>query len=64
MEELGPTFVKLGQMLSTRPDIVPHNFIVELENLQNRVAPIPNEIARQVIESELGKPISEVFSSF
>jgi len=64
LEELGPTFVKLGQMLSTRPDIVPHNFIVELEKLQNRVAPIPTEIARRVIESELKKPISEIFSSF
>jgi ubiquinone biosynthesis protein len=64
LEELGPTFVKMGQMLSTRPDIMPPNFIIELEHLQNRVAPIPVEAARQVIESELKKPISEIFSSF
>jgi len=64
MEELGPTFVKLGQMLSTRPDILPANFITEFENLQNRVAPMPSEVARQIIESELKKPISEFFSSF
>jgi ubiquinone biosynthesis protein len=64
LEELGPTFVKLGQMLSTRPDIVPHNFIVELEKLQNQVAPMPTAAAREVIESELGRPISEVFSAF
>ena len=56
MEELGPTFVKLGQMLSTRPDILPPDFITEFENLQNRVAPMPTEIARQIIESELKKP--------
>ena len=64
MEELGPTFVKLGQMLSTRPDILPPNFITEFENLQNRVAPMPTEVARKIIESELKKPISEIFSSF
>ena len=64
MEELGPTFVKLGQLLSTRPDILPHNYIVELEKLQYQVAPIPTEAAKKVIESELGRPISEIFSSF
>lgn len=64
LEQLGPTFVKLGQMMSTRPDVLPPNFIKELENLQNRVAPIPAEAARQIIESELNRPISEVFSSF
>ncbi len=64
LEELGPTFVKLGQMLSTRPDILPQNFIQELENLQSRVAPIPTEVAKQVIELELKRPIPEIFSSF
>jgi len=64
LEELGPTFVKLGQMLSTRPDIVPQNIIVELEKLQNRVAPMPTEAAIQVVESELKKPISEICDSF
>jgi ubiquinone biosynthesis protein len=63
-EELGPTFVKLGQMLSTRPDFIPHDFIVELEKLQSRVAPMSAQVARKVIESELGCPIDEVFSSF
>jgi ubiquinone biosynthesis protein len=64
LEELGPTFVKMGQMLSTRPDILPHNYILELEKLQNHVSPMPTIAARQVIESELGRPISEIFSSF
>ncbi|MDP2918972.1 MAG: AarF/UbiB family protein, partial [Dehalococcoidia bacterium] len=64
MEEMGPTFVKLGQMLSTRPDLVPHEFIVEFERLQNRVAPVPAAVARAVIESDMGRPISEIFSHF
>ena len=64
LEELGPTFIKMGQMLSTRPDIMPPQFIAELEKLQNRVAPMTAETARSIIESELKKPIEEVFSSF
>jgi ubiquinone biosynthesis protein len=64
MEELGPTFVKLGQMLSTRPDIMPHNYIVELEKLQNQVKPLPTALVKEVIESELGRSIPEIFSSF
>jgi ubiquinone biosynthesis protein len=64
MEELGPTFVKLGQMLSTRPDFIPPDFIAELEKLQSQVAPLSSQVARQLIESELGRPIDEIFSSF
>lgn len=64
LEELGPTFVKLGQMLSTRPDLLPENFIKELENLQNRVAPIPSETVKQIIETELRRPIEEIFTTF
>jgi len=64
LEELGPTFVKMGQMLSTRPDILPPSFISELEHLQNRVSPFPAQTARSIIESELQKPISEIFSTF
>jgi len=47
LEELGPSFVKLGQMLSTRPDIVPHDFVVELENLQDRVAPFLSKLPKR-----------------
>lgn len=64
LEELGPTFVKLGQILSTRPDLVPHDFIVELERLQDRVAPIPTHVAKEIVQSELGRPLDEVFTSF
>jgi ubiquinone biosynthesis protein len=64
LEELGPTFVKLGQMLSTRPDLLPDDFIQELEKLQNRVAPIPTETVKQIIEAELQRPLEEIFTSF
>jgi len=64
LQELGPLFVKLGQILSTRPDIAPHSFIMELEKLQNQVAPVPIEIAKSVVETQLGKPINEVYMSF
>jgi ubiquinone biosynthesis protein len=64
LEELGPTFVKLGQMLSTRPDILPQPFIKELEKLQNQVAPISSNVVREIIESELKKPIDEIFDTF
>ena len=59
LQELGPLYVKLGQILSTRPDIIPHNFIVELEKLQNQVAPVPTDTAKSVVENELGKSISD-----
>jgi ubiquinone biosynthesis protein len=64
MEELGPTFVKLGQMLSTRPDLLPHAYIQELEKLQSQVKPLPTAVIKGVIETELGRPINEIFTSF
>jgi len=63
MEELGPTFVKLGQILSTRADLLPPEFLDELVYLQDQVAPAPWEEAREVIETDLGKPIHELFAS-
>jgi len=63
-EELGPTFVKFGQMLSMRPDILPHPFILELRKLQGSVKPLPFEEMRAVLERELGHPYSEVFAEF
>ena len=64
LEELGPTFVKLGQLLSTRPDLIPHDLILELEKLQSQVAPFPSHVARDIVQSELGRPLDEIFASF
>jgi ubiquinone biosynthesis protein len=63
-EELGPTFIKLGQMLSTRPDLVPADIILELKKLQLGVHFIPSDVVRKIIETELGRPIEQVFDSF
>lgn len=62
--ELGPTFVKLGQILSTRPDIVPPAFIIELNRLQDTVPPFPSATAIATIEAELGQPINVLFRDF
>ena len=63
-EELGPTFVKLGQLLSTRPDLIPEQYIEELTKLQDSVKPLPFPIIQAQVEKELGKPLAELFSSF
>lgn len=64
LEELGPIFVKFGQTLSTRRDLLPEDVADELAKLQDRVPPFPVEQARQVIESELEQPISRAFCRF
>ncbi|MEW6271553.1 MAG: AarF/ABC1/UbiB kinase family protein [Thermodesulfobacteriota bacterium] len=63
-EELGPTFIKLGQVLATRPDLIPMSLVEELRLLQDRVPPFPAEQARREIERELGRPIGELFATF
>ena len=64
LEELGPTFIKMGQILSTRPDLLPVEFIRELGKLQDDVPPFGFDQARQIIEKELGVPIKQVFQEF
>ncbi len=64
LEELGPTFVKFGQMLATRPDILPDEYIRELERIYHHVAPFSGDVARQIVEEELGVPADEVFLEF
>lgn len=64
LEELGPTFVKLGQILSTRPDIVPEAYIDELSKLQDTAPTLPFEEIRRVIESEFGTSLCELYKSF
>lgn len=62
LEELGPTFIKLGQILSTRPDILPQEFIIELLKLQDDVAPFPFKDAVAIIEGSFKRPAAELFS--
>jgi ubiquinone biosynthesis protein len=64
LQELGTTFVKLGQIASTRPDLLPEDVVRELKRLQDEVAPFPTEQAREQIERELGAKIEEVFEDF
>ena len=64
LERLGPTFVKVGQVASTRPDLIPEDVVAELRKLQDDVAPFPDDEAFALIEAELGAPISELFAEF
>lgn len=64
LEELGPTFIKLGQLASTRSDLLPENIIQELVKLQDQVPPFAGEEARQIIELELGLSIEDMLESF
>ncbi len=61
-EELGPTYIKLGQILSIRPDLIPAAFIEELAKLQDNVPPFSFSDVKQIIENELGRPAEEVYS--
>ena len=64
LEELGPIFVKFGQVLSTRPDLLPDDIAVELVRLQDKVPPFPGDVAVRIIEQELGQPIDALFDEF
>jgi len=63
-DELGPTFVKFGQLLSTRPDVVPPDIITELRKLQDDVSPVPMDDVERVIEEELGLTVEQAFLDF
>jgi ubiquinone biosynthesis protein len=64
LDELGPTFVKFGQLLSTRPDVVPPDIVAELRGLQDDVRPFPFSQARAVVEAELGLTLEQAFLRF
>jgi ubiquinone biosynthesis protein len=64
LEELGPTFVKFGQIMSTRPDMIPQELISELEKLQDKVPPFSTEDAKRIIEEELGSSVDNIFKDF
>lgn len=64
LEALGPTFIKFGQVMSTRPDIIPREMIEELKKLQEHVPPFPSEEAITLVEHELGRPLETLFATF
>jgi len=64
LEDLGPIFVKFGQILSTRRDLLPDDIAAELERLQDRVPPFPGAEARAIVERAYGRPLEEVFAEF
>ncbi|MBD3315546.1 MAG: AarF/ABC1/UbiB kinase family protein, partial [Chitinivibrionales bacterium] len=64
LEELGPTFVKFGQFMSNRPDLLPSELIVELERLQDDATPFSVKEARDIVEKEMGRPIESFMESF
>jgi ubiquinone biosynthesis protein len=64
LQELGPIFVKFGQAVSTRRDLLPTDIADELAKLQDRVPPFPGSVARQLVEVAYGKSVNEVFSQF
>ncbi len=64
LEDLGPSFVKLGQIISTRRDLIPDDVLDELKKLQDEVPPEPFEVIRSQVERELGCPLDEVFDHF
>jgi ubiquinone biosynthesis protein len=64
LDDLGPTFVKFGQVLSTRSDILPEGVLYELQKLQDTAAPMPAGVAQRIIERELGATVDEAFAAF
>ncbi len=64
LQDLGPSFIKLGQIASTRADVLPPDLILELKKLQDEVPPVPFEQIKEVIETSLGAPLEELYKSF
>ncbi|MBN9390885.1 MAG: AarF/ABC1/UbiB kinase family protein [Chloroflexi bacterium] len=64
LEELGPSFIKLGQLLSTRSDLLPQDYLVEFAKLQDQAPRVPGEQIREIVEAELGRPLNDIFVTF
>ena len=63
LEDLGPTFIKIGQIMSSRTDVLPAEYCAELEKLRAEVTPLPIDVIKGEIENELGRPADELFAS-
>ncbi|MCL2605868.1 MAG: AarF/UbiB family protein, partial [Coriobacteriia bacterium] len=63
-EQLGPAFIKLGQLISIRPDMFPPQYVFEMEDLRDSVTPTPFEDMKAIIESDFGRPIDDLFDNF
>lgn len=64
LEDLGPTFIKIGQLMGTRPDLIPQDFVDEFKKMYDQTPPTPFELVRARVEAELGKPLDAVFREF
>jgi ubiquinone biosynthesis protein len=64
LEDLGPTFIKFGQLMSLRPDLIPNPLILELRKLQDEVAPVPYDAVREMVEKSLRRPVADAFLAF
>lgn len=64
LKKMGPTYIKLGQLLSTRPDLLPDEYLQALSSLQDDLPPIPYQEVREIVEEEIGERISKAFNSF
>ncbi len=64
LEDLGPIFIKFGQLLSTRPDLIPDDLIAELNKLQDDVPPFDNDLFKKIVEEALEAPVTQLFKSF
>ncbi|MDQ3384682.1 MAG: AarF/UbiB family protein, partial [Actinomycetota bacterium] len=62
--ELGPTFVKVGQVIASSPGLFPHDWLVEFASLRDRVPPFPAAEARRMVEEDLGRPLRSAFATF
>ena len=64
LENLGPTYIKFGQLLSTRSDLLPDAVLEQLTRLQDQITPMPFEMIKTIVETELGRPLADIFPSF
>src|SRR5471032_2559856 len=64
LQALGPSFIKLGQLLSTRADLLGEQFAADMSQLQDRLPPFPSEQARAIVEAEFGQPLETIFTAF